>query len=100
MANAAARELRPVLAGLLAWKERILKCTYSTQVDFKIVDEGIQVDVAWVHKGTPGSWSRVLTNAEVLSHTPGSTPSVWVGNRRACTFARIVIRDVLTQRGV
>jgi len=97
MANPSARELRPILDGLNKWRPIILRSTFADAVTFEIVDDGIAANVSWSRR-EPGSWQRVFTTQELLGTL--RVGSTWIGARRACGFARLVIQSVQEKRGI
>jgi len=82
---------------LQGWMQTIQRATCATAVSFVALPEGeFTLRVEWQHKGGEKKvFDRVFSKSEIL----GTNPAQWRVQRRACDYARDIMRDVLSARG-
>jgi hypothetical protein len=56
--------------------------------------------VSWDHKGQAGSYLKAYTRQAVFGPSYSLAPEAWSVQRKACEYARELMRDVLQRRGI
>ena len=85
---------------LTPWIDTICKATSATDLTFSVHPEGLSVHAKWKNAdGTEGQTSKVFAVDYVLGPDHSSTFRCRI-QKRTCEYAREVIRQVLTARGV
>jgi hypothetical protein len=82
---------------LQGWLMTIQRATCATNVSFvPLADGEFMVRVEWQPKGgEKKTFDRTFSKPEIL----GTNPAQWRVQRRACDYARDIMRDVLAARG-
>ena len=87
---------------LVGWLDVIRRGVGAT--DISIVQGGdgeFTVHVEWTTKGGElQSFDKPFTRQEVFGASYGHTPLTWRVQRRACDYARDIMRQILSARGV
>jgi len=92
------QNLRKKLEG---WVSPIQRATGASSVEFIPRDAGeFSICVAWKSGDTLCSFDRLFARKEVFGASYALGPSSWHVQKRACDYARDLIRQVLEQRGV
>ncbi len=78
------------------------RSTHATEVVFEPKAHGeFTVVIRWVNKDqTTGEYKKDFTKEFVFGSTFRLSPQAWVVEKRACDYARDIVRGVLQQRGV
>lgn len=82
---------------LQGWMQTIKRATCATDVLFvPLADGEFVLRVEWQYKGgEKKTFDRTFSKSEIL----GTNPAQWRVQRRACDYARDIMRDVLAARG-
>ena len=101
--NRAAILLQGLMNQLKAWFPRIQKALYATSVEAIAGSPTgeFTVVVKWTLKsGEAKQYNKLFDRSFVFGQTASLDPTAWTVQRRACTYAREIIAEVLQQRGV
>jgi hypothetical protein len=86
---------------LEGWLDTIKRATSATSVSFVTHAQGeFTLRIEWKKDGAVQHFDRMFTRPEVFGASYGHSPMSWRVQRRACDYARDVMRQVLSARGV
>ena len=94
--NRARRPLERLLRDLTPWWAIIQRSAYMDSVTYALVDAGVQVTATCKDR----TFTKLLTNEELLGHTMAMPLASWRVPRAACYWARKILQELLNQRGV
>jgi hypothetical protein len=94
--------LQGLLGQLQAWKDRIRRVTYADDVRLIPGKDGeFVVRVEWKTKdGEVQNFDRAFTRREVFGGSYTEGPRGWRVQKKTCDYARSVMREALSSRGV
>lgn len=88
--------LQGLLTNLRQWAPHIRRVTCASEVEVEYGDRGaFSLVVSW----PGGSHRRDYTREFVFGASYSLSPDAWAVQRRACDYARDLMREVLQQRG-
>ena len=88
---------------LQEWFPIIKRATGAMDVCWVPISDGaFTVNVTWMMKDRPHPYqhSTSFTHQKVFGESYKHSPQAWRVQRKACDYARDIIRSVLTERGV
>jgi hypothetical protein len=93
--------LQTLCGQLRGWADPIRRATYATSVDFLPGKDGeFTLRVVWPSREDgPQHYDKEFTRPEVFGVSYAGSPLAWRVQRRACDYARDVMREVLAARG-